>query len=202
MELFFRQGLDDDTDDQLIDDPHAILAQHPLPPPGVNRHTHDLVLKTIQGGQAWRATRDAEILSWRNRRLLELQGRNTLPALEARTVGAEALIECLKRAKGFVVVHVTDGLETCNKIDRFIAILEQRRRTQPSDWRGQPSSPLDFLRLEAKEAGGALHDVDPDALPALLVYRDAELQASKCKADFEDVDQFEDYLDDLGVFEH
>lgn len=199
MEVFFTQGLDD-TDDELLDHPHAIQAQDPLPP-HVNRHTHDLVLKTIQGGQAWKATRDAELQIWRNRRLLELQRRDA-PALQIRTVGAEALIECLQRAKGFVVVHVTDGLDKCNKIDSFIALLEQRRRTQPSDWRGHKSSSLDFLRLEAKEAGGALHDVDPDALPAILVYRDAELQASKCKADFGDVDEFEDFLDDLGVFEH
>lgn len=182
--------LDVDDDDALLEDPTAVALQREAPPPGVSPETHDLVLKTIRGGEAWKATRDAELEALRQKRLQELKR----PAPGPRTVGAEALVECLRLAKSFVVVHVTDGGPDCRAVDAALAGWEERCR------RGDSRGSGTVLRLEAAEAAGHLHEVDPEALPAVLVYLDDDLVGSKLRAPFRDADDLEDYLEDLGLF--
>lgn len=153
--------------------------------------THDLVMKTIEGGRAWKDTRDKELELLRSRRIEAMKSQQR--DVGVRSVGAEAMVETIRLAK-FVVVHVTNGCAECQRLDRALGALDDRARR--GDSRFRDCAPV-FLRLDSREAEGDLHDVDSDQLPALLTYRDGELVSSKLAARFGDDDEIEDYLDSV-----
>mmetsp|Transcript_21167 Transcript_21167/g.65328 ORF Transcript_21167/g.65328 Transcript_21167/m.65328 type:complete len:197 (+) Transcript_21167:148-738(+) len=190
--------------DYLLDDSEAIAAQRgtqePQVPSGMSRETHELVMATMQGANAWRAERDAEEVRLREKRLAELRAPKTRPAV--REVGPEAMLECIRKADVPVIVYVSDESPRCRRFERAIIDLDDRITNRPSDTRVVgPARPL-FLKLHADDAGGAMHEVDPDALPALLVYKATELVDSNLNAAhaIRDADDLEDFLDDLGLF--
>lgn len=160
--------------DELLDDPAALAVQK-CP------DTHDLVMKTIEGGRAWRDTRDKEAELLKQKRKEERLAELRRP--EVRTVGAIALLECIKHKT--TVVHVFG--DNCKDVDRAMAQLQIRAPN------------LSLLRLDKAEAAGDMHEVDDDALPALLFYHQGELVATRFNVKVDDADDIEDILDELGL---
>ena len=199
-----RKDYDDYND--LLDSSEAIAIQKPaktLPPvpKGVSRETHELVCATIEGSRAWRAEQDAEAERLKAKRLAEL--RATREAKPIREVGPEALLECAKKADPGVpvVVHVTNDSRKCKQVDAAMIELLARIQDRPSDSRVVGSAKPIFLKLHKEDAAGSMHEVDDDALPAILVYKANELISSSLRVTFNDADDLEDHLDDLGLFD-
>ena len=189
-----------DEDDGLLEDEDAIALQlkkqvNAEPVTGVSKETHNLVMATMAGGEAWRKNHDAEALRLREARLKALKDRKTIAV---RSVGVEAMLECIRHSE-VVVVHISDNSTPCLRVDKAMADLDQRMRNS-TDSRFVGSVRPVFLRLDAADAGGAMHEVDTTALPALLIYHAHDLASSHFNVHFHDADDLEDLLDNIGLF--
>jgi len=191
-----------DAFDSLVDDSEAIALQKPLKeplPPGMSRETHELVMATMEGAKAWRKEQDAEAQRLRVKRLAELRAAEAPPAI--REVGPEAMLEVIRASDGrAVVVHVSNDGPACRRVDAAMRDLDRRITDTPTDSRVVGKTRPVFLKLAADDAAGAMHEVDKDALPALLVYFAGDLVSSTMQVNIRDADDLEDHLDDLGLF--
>lgn len=203
-------GYDDSEDDSaFLDDPLAVSLQQrpaaPMPerPDHVDEETHNLVCATMQGGAAYKATRDAQVEALREKRLRELRERGK--TLLATVVDAKAMLQAVRDADAStpVVIHVfSDDVDACARVDRALGFLAARQCQRPGDCRFVGPVAPQLLRLDATAtrldpAFGM--EIDDDALPAVLVYRNRELVHHALNVDFDDADDVEDFLDDSGA---
>lgn len=214
------RDVDSDDDCEWLDDPVACSLQpmnaaaRRLPaiskPAHVTHNTHDLTLKTIRGGEGWRAQQqkeDAALKALRIQRLRELQERAAaggvdgaaaaLVAAELEDLDGERLARTLsgQDPHDVLVVHVhAPGVMGAALLDAVLATLAGRHRRarehcasgedRDRDIRSLPGGAiLSFARLSAAGAGvtARLDVVDEDSLPALLVYQGDALLNSEVR---------------------
>ena len=194
-----------DSDDEFLDDPLAVASQHrpSMPqvdkPAHVSQETHDLVRATMAGGEAYRATREAEVEALRARRLAELKGA---APLVTTVVDPAKMLDAIRRADAAtpVVIHVSSSaVPACAKVDRALGLLAARQAAHPSDCRFVGAAAPVLLRLDA-EATCLAHEafgmeINEAELPALLVYRDRELVHHALAVRFDDADDVEDFIE-------
>ena len=201
---------DDDDDSEFLDDPLALSLQARPPAPAmperpehVSEETHNLVCATLAGGDAYKATREAEVEALRARRLRELKGGDR--ALVSTAVDARAMLDAVRDADPAtpVLIHVfSDAVAACAAVDRALALLSARQAQRPTDCRFVGRAAPVVLRLDAAacvDSAAFGVEIDREELPALLVYRDRELVHHKLAASLDDADDVEDFLEDSGV---
>mmetsp|Transcript_6837 Transcript_6837/g.12695 ORF Transcript_6837/g.12695 Transcript_6837/m.12695 type:complete len:346 (-) Transcript_6837:162-1199(-) len=232
-----NDGCRSDDDSEWLDDPVAVGLQplndaaRALPssnrggdlpnierPDHISPETHDLVLKTMRGGDSWRDSKakDEALVALRVKRMAELRTRAhgggvdgraaALVAAELEDLDGERLTRHLTtmNPNEALVVHVhTPAALGSAVLDAALATLaarhsELKRHRDPSrstkngdasgggrgrcDVRALPGGAvLAFARLSAVDAGvtARLDMVDEAALPAILVYRNGKLEASR-----------------------
>ena len=215
------RDVDSDDDSEWLDDPVACGLQplnaaardmmgpqpsHQLQdierPSHVSPETHDLVLKTMLGSEAWAETRkqDEQLVALRIKRLAELRLRAAAGGADGRAaalvaahledIDGERLVRALSSAEpdDALVVHVHGpSAKSSAVLDAAVATLAARhaqaRTGQGASGGGSNvrrisgGGSLTFARLSAVDAGvtARLDIVDEEALPALLVYRGGKL---------------------------
>jgi hypothetical protein len=212
------RDVDSEDDSEWLDDPVALSIQSPQDdgitlqnierPAHISPQTHDLVLKTMRGSDAWQETKraDEEIVKLRLKRLEELRRRASaggadgraaaLVAAELEDLDGERLTRALitQEKDDCLVVHVhAPSAFGSAVLDAAVATLSARHtaiRKHMSDggngYRNDTRLPsgkgvLTFARLSAVDAGvtARLDIVDEGVLPAILLYRGGMLSNSR-----------------------